>query len=136
MKLGNKEIKQIKIVFDVEKQRYDTVGDYEETNDEIIIKILKLSTAAQVAVAIHELVEVILCKLTGIDLQAIDKFDIEYEDARSKNIKAPCGCVIQAEPGNDIHAPYYKQHQIATKFEYEILCQIAKDLYNKEIEQS
>jgi hypothetical protein len=137
MKLGDKDVKQIKIVFDVEKQKYPTLGDYEETENEIVIKISKMSTPSQLAVAIHEFVEVVLCKLAGVNIQDIDEFDIEYENARDKGEKtAPCGCLIQEEPGNDVHAPYYKQHKIAENFEYQFLHCIADTNYERECNET
>jgi|YNPMSStandDraft_1061717.scaffolds.fasta_scaffold19792_6 hypothetical protein len=134
MKLGDKDIKQIKIAFDVEKQRYNTLGDYLIEDNELVIKISKIGDIYQLVVMIHELVESLLCLLSGVEFQEIDEFDIEYENARERGEKtAPCGCLIQDEPGEDIHAPYNKFHKIAEIFEYLFLQHISNILYEKNL---
>jgi hypothetical protein len=136
MKIDDKEIKQIKIVFDIEKQRYKTLGDYYFDNDELVIKISKINDEYQLVVMMHELVESLLCLLASVEFSEIDEFDIEYENAREKGEKtAPCGCLIQDEPGEDIHAPYNKFHKIAEIFEYLFLQHISNILYEKNLEK-
>jgi len=136
MKLGDKEIKQIKIVFDVEKQRYETLGDYLIEDNELVIKISKIGDVYQLVVMIHEIVESLLCLLAGVEFSEVDEFDIEYENARERGEKvAPCGCLIQDEPGEDVHAPYHKQHKIAEIFEYLFLQHISNILYEKNLEE-
>lgn len=61
------------------------------------------------AVAIHELIEVLLCRLSKVSQKKVDKFDIAYEKKRKK------GDV--SEPGDQFEAPYFKQHQYATYIE-------------------
>lgn len=71
-------------------------------------------------VAHHEYTEALLCLTAGIKQEDVDAFDKAYENAREeRNVIAPCGCPMtdDSEPGDDEHAPYYKQHQIATGFE-------------------
>jgi hypothetical protein len=70
-------------------------------------------------VIVHEFIEWFLISQKGIKIEAIDKFDMAYEDAREKKVKAPCGCkpTIDSEPGFDKHAPYYFAHKFATKIE-------------------
>ena len=56
-------------------------------------------------------------------MREIDRFDIAYEKARAaerdgdESLVAPCGCRHREEPGDDPHAPYHKQHQVATTCE-------------------
>ena len=58
-------------------------------------------------------------------LEESDEFDIAYERARENEMKMPgdgtadCGCKIteDSEPGDDRHAPYFHEHQIAAGFE-------------------
>lgn len=60
-------------------------------------------------VAVHELVELLLCHDRKITMSEIDKFDLAYEKNR------PAGDT--SEPGNDPKSPYYEEHQFATKIE-------------------
>jgi len=60
-------------------------------------------------VALHELVELVLCLNDGIKEEEVTKFDIAFEKKRKAG--------NTAEPGNVRKAPYYKQHQFATKLE-------------------
>src|SRR5690349_20314273 len=66
-----------------DKQRYPTCGDYQEFDDRIEFRISNLGdTRSEMALALHELVEFSLCKERGVDLAAIDAFDMEYECKR------------------------------------------------------
>lgn len=60
-------------------------------------------------VAFHELAEVLLCKDRKISQKSVDKFDIEFEKNRKEG--------NTDEPGNSKKAPYYNEHQFATKVE-------------------
>jgi hypothetical protein len=86
--------------------------------NELVIKVsADKDKIKQFSVALHEFVEAVLCIVGGVDLNAIDDFDMRYEEARSKGRIAPCGCCMKEEPGDDKHAPYHEQHVAATKFE-------------------
>lgn len=61
------------------------------------------------AVAVHELVEVLLCKQDGVTEASVDAFDMAYEKAR------PEGDL--SEPGDDPACPCAKQHCFATAVE-------------------
>lgn len=60
-------------------------------------------------IAVHELVEVLLCKHDGVTQKSVDKFDMAYEKKRKPN--------DDSEPGDNPKAPYVKQHCIATGVE-------------------
>lgn len=60
-------------------------------------------------VALHELVEVLLCQKRGITTEEVDAFDKAFEAAR------PDG--NNDEPGDDPKAPYKKEHFFATNIE-------------------
>jgi hypothetical protein len=60
-------------------------------------------------IAVHELVECMLCKSDGIDQVTVDKFDMEFEKDRAVG--------NEDEPGDDPHAPYHGQHCFATGVE-------------------
>jgi hypothetical protein len=93
-------------------QRYPTCGDWTINNsgNDIDIKISETGNWEYNAlVAVHELIEVLLCAHENISQTEVDEFDIEFEKHR------PEGSV--EEPGDNLMAPYRKQHCIATGIE-------------------
>lgn len=114
-----------------EHQRYPTVGDY--YTDEAGVEHFRISdlgnTKYEHLVAIHELVERIICYHSDVTNEAIDKFDMDFEatrEAKKVVLRTPLllGSVsaermneLTAEPGDDPAAPYYHAHQIATVVE-------------------
>lgn len=105
-----------------DQQRYPTCGDWyytdEPTTPEVgaptekvlHIKVSNLSDRRREAlIAIHELVEVMLCEHDGVTQEAVDDFDKAYEATRQE------GDV--SEPGDDEKAPYRDQHCFATGIE-------------------
>lgn len=105
--------------------RYPSVGDYFERGGAMQFRVAKMKNGRyHWLVFAHELIEWIICRITGVSMAAITKFDKQYEKDRDwysfdPNAKwtAACGCPFQEEPGDDIHAPYYDAHQTATKCE-------------------
>jgi hypothetical protein len=95
------------------QQRYETVGDWQwrdKENTNLLITVSNMQDwRFNFLVAFHEQVEVMLCKLRNISQEDVDKFDIEYEKNRPEN--------DVTESGNDPSAPYYNEHQFATKLE-------------------
>ncbi len=92
------------------EQRYDTVGDYWKKDGVDEIKVSMMGNRQyEFLVAIHEMVEQFLCENVGITDEEITKFDIEYEEKRKNG--------DDTEPGEDIYAPYHKQHMFAEKIE-------------------
>ncbi len=92
------------------EQRYDTVGDYWKKDGVDEIKVSMMGNRQyEFLVAIHEMVEQFLCENAGITDEEITKFDIEYEEKRKNG--------DDTEPGEDIYAPYHKQHMFAEKIE-------------------
>lgn len=86
------------------QQRYDTCGDYYLDQDGTYqVRISSLSTQTrEMAVTIHELEEMFRVIAAGIALHEIDRFDQEF--MKKNNVD---------EPGDDLKAPYYRQHQRA-----------------------
>ncbi len=105
------------------EQRYETPGNYGENQDHSVwFEISDLGNETQeMAIALHELLERHLCKLHGVNLAKIDEWDIAYEKIRKERGVLPCGCPIQEEPGDDMHAPYHNEHFLATLFEKEFM---------------
>ena len=87
------------------KQRYPTIGDWFIKNGVWHIRVSKLSSwKYEFLVAFHELLEMAWCIYNGVTQKEVDEFDIEYERTREDD----------GEPGDDLHAPYYVGHQLAT----------------------
>lgn len=95
--------------------RYATVGDYHFTTDHNLIEFdiacLK-DERMELLVLIHELVEELLTREAGIPEPLIREFDELFELDREAGMYK-----FDEEPGDDLKAPYRKQHQIATKIE-------------------
>ena len=95
------------------EQRYETLGDYwlEEKTETLHIRVSKFPFQEhELAVAVHELVEAWLCIVDGVDISAIDKFDMAWKPHDGLT-----------EPGDDKQAPYYEQHQVATTVEKKLI---------------
>lgn len=101
-----------------DNQRYETVGDWvflappyvAEGDLGISITVSELGDWRYNAlIAVHELVEVLLCKQRGITQEAVDAFDKNFE------LNRPEG--NEDEPGDAPDAPYRKEHFFATNIE-------------------
>jgi hypothetical protein len=112
-----------------ERQRYPTAGDWQffsgdarlASGDHLVVSVSNVENWKHEALlGVHELIEALGCKSAGISTDAVDAFDIAYEQARTKGIAAPCGCALQDEPGDDTHAPYHAQHVAATAVEMKL----------------
>lgn len=93
-----------------QQQRYDTVGDWifraMEREHELTIYVSKLGDwRMEALVAIHELIEALGCRESGITTEQVDEFDKNWPDG------------LADEPGDDPKAPYFLQHQFATSIE-------------------
>jgi hypothetical protein len=112
------------------KQRYPTCGDwfYDKRGD-LHIRVSKMSDwRYELCVAVHELVEVLLCHQVGISQKSVDEFDINFEKKRKPgNVD---------EPGDDDRAPYRIQHGIASGIERILgtLLGISWNKYAEEVE--
>ena len=82
------------------EQRYDTCGDWYYDSDRNLVVCVSAcgSKESETLVAIHEIVEAMLCEADGIPLAIVDSFDMSYEGD---------------DPGNDPLAPYHSQHVLA-----------------------
>ena len=89
-------------------QRYDTLGDWWFTKEQDLqIRVSNntgLGQDEQFLVALHELVEVWLCRRRGISQERVDNFDLNY--------KGP------GEPGDANTAPYRREHRFAMLIEH------------------
>ncbi len=95
------------------EQNYDTVGDYWTNEDGLVeFRISKIGDDYEFLVLIHELIEQYLTKRRGITEKSICEFDVQYEEERKKGLHPK-----DAEPGDDLKAPYRKEHKFATLLE-------------------
>lgn len=93
-----REIEEIAIRFiPQELMRYDTVGDWRFEGRKLIIEVARMREIHQQAVAIHELVEALLCNKADVTQEAVDEFDM----VEGKDLD---------EPGFSEKAPYHLQH--------------------------
>lgn len=105
-------------------QRYDTVGDWKFVRDSLFITVSEMGDwKKEMVVAHHELTEALICKSDGITEKRVNDYDMGFEARRAladhQDFTATCGCYHEPldEPGDDPHAPYYRQHQVATGME-------------------
>jgi hypothetical protein len=114
-----------------EQQAYPTVGDWRfDADGTLQIKVSKLSDPRYEAlIAVHELVEVLICKHEGIETETVDKFDKEFEAKRGPD--------NFDEPGDESTAPYAKQHCIATGVERILAAELGVSwkIYEEELEK-
>jgi hypothetical protein len=88
-----------------DQQRYPTVGDWVWVDDNNLqIRVSHLGDRRYEAlVAVHELVEALLCREHGITTEAADAFDKAFEG--------------DGEPGAAADCPYHLEHFHATVIE-------------------
>jgi hypothetical protein len=93
------------------EQRYPTVGDWQWLGpDHLIIPVSETGDwRYNAAIAVHELIEALLCRNDGVDEATVSAFDIAYEEDRELD--------DDSEPGDDPAAPYNRQHCFATAVE-------------------
>ena len=100
-----------------DQQRYETVGDwYYDPDGNLIINVSNdhpdyPTKDEQFLVALHELVEVVLCQKRGITQEQVDAYDFaQLGTMHSK--------YIDDEPGDHKDAPYRKEHRFACLIEH------------------
>ena len=87
------------------EQRYNTVGDWTHDGETVVIRVSDLGDwKFNFLVALHELVEWAVCKDKCVAETDVDRFDMAYAGS--------CD-----EPGDDIDAPYWFGHQVASGIE-------------------
>ena len=95
------------------KQRYRTCGDWTQEEGDLHIFVSKLPDwRFESLIAVHELVEALICTKQGITQEIVDAFDENYERERDDGFHGP-----EDEPGDDPSAPYHFAHSIATGVE-------------------
>jgi hypothetical protein len=108
------------------QHRYDTWGDWWFDPDGTLqIRVSNDEPALptenhQFLVALHELVEVMLCKERGITQQQVDEFDFENQERCNEE---------DLEPGDLPGAPYRKEHRFAMIVEHLMAKELGIDGY-------
>lgn len=104
--MTTRSIKEIRIRFiPRSEQRYDTCGDWMYEDDALHILVSQMPDQRhQQLVAVHELVECLICNVDGVTQEMVDAFDM-----------GP-GADLD-EPGESPDAPYRTQHAVATEIE-------------------
>ena len=87
------------------EMRYRTVGDWFFSGEGcLVIQVADTGNwLYNILVAIHELIEVILCQVAGITEKQVDRFDLAHQD--------------DEDPGTHPKAPYHDQHMTAMGIE-------------------
>ena len=86
------------------RQRYDTVGDWLWFEHDLYVYVSEeLPRQEQYLIAVHELVEALLCQANGVTQEDVDKFDVEYQG--------------DGESGASFKAPYRNEHSAAEGIE-------------------
>lgn len=100
----------MKIVIETGLPRNLNCGDWQELYDGTIqITVAEMPVKSFAAVAIHELIEFLLCKEAKISDLSVSQFDAQFEQERLTGKHA-----IEDEAGDDMRACYREQHQSAT----------------------
>lgn len=111
------------------KHRYPTVGDWWfDKNGNLEVRVSRMEDRRYVVlVALHEVIEALLCDERGITDEDVTKFDVEFERERKSG--------DTREPGDQFNAPYYKEHKFASRVERLIAGELEVDWneYEKEV---
>src|SRR6266568_6634472 len=96
------------------RQRYETAGDWRidgtATAPSIAVKVSKMGDwRYELLVGLHEMVEAALCRQRGIGEAQVTAFDEAFEKARAAG--------NTDEPGDELAAPYHREHIFASKIE-------------------
>lgn len=91
-------------------QRYPTCGDWYFHNGALKINVSATGDwRMEALVAVHELVETLVCTRRGITQLQVDAWDGAFEELRRKG--------DTSEPGDAPQAPYRREHRFAEKLE-------------------
>lgn len=100
---------------DPDNQRYPTCGDwqYDAEDNTLIVSVNRMADfRSELAVAIHEMYESVMCLHDDITTTDVDQFDFQFEADRDLGKHTET-----EEAGDHPKAPYFQQHQSATRIE-------------------
>ena len=108
-----------------EDQRYPTVGDWvfgEDTPAKMHNLLVSVSQTGNQdyndLVAVHEIIEAILCKANGVLDEVVTNWDRDHID--------------HPDPGSIPGCPYYREHLVATVIEKIVASELQIDWYEYE----
>jgi hypothetical protein len=105
-----------------DQQRYSTCGDYWEADDEIHFRITQQPDEKwEMAVLVHEVIEYFLCRQRAILEPEITDYDLQWEQRYKR------GENKAEEPGDELDAPYHKEHEFAKSIERQFADEIGID---------
>ncbi len=96
------------------EQRYETPGDY--WDDASGVKQIRVSASKphyEFLITVHEFIEAYLVASKGVNENDITNWDKRFEEMRTKYPEI----IGDMEPGDNDGAPYYHEHQMATRVE-------------------
>ena len=98
--MASKPLLRVELV-NHKEQRYATAGDWLfDADGSIIVRVSDTGNWLDaMLVAVHEIVEVILCEVNGVKLEDVDAFDMAFSG--------------DGEPGEHPNAPYFNEHATA-----------------------
>lgn len=103
------------------QHRYETCGDWWSDDDagNLELRVSDMGDWRKEAlVAVHELVEVLICKQRGITTEQVDVFDKAFEATREEG---------DEEPGDDPACPYRREYFFATSIERLLAAELGVD---------
>jgi hypothetical protein len=96
------------------RQRYPTVGDWQFFGHDLNVTVSDTGhSGSEWLVAVHEIIEAILCKYNGVAEESVDKWDISHLDS--------------PDPGSIPGCPYYREHMFATMIERALAAEMQVD---------
>ncbi len=104
-------------------QRYETCGDWIFNGDELIVFVSTLGDSnMEFLVALHEIIEAMVCDKAGIAEHDVSRFDIDHPELD--------------DPGGDRRAPYHRQHVFAENIERMVAQELGVDwnAYTRRVE--
>ena len=107
-----------------QSQRYPTVGDYwlDDNGIEQIRVSEMMDWRYEVLVAVHEIVEMALTRHRSIAEEAITEFDVKFEQDKEKEL-------VHGEAGDNVNAPYRREHFFATNLERLFAAELGVDWF-------
>jgi len=98
------------------EQRYETCGDwwFDKKHEVLFIRVSELNNPKyESLIALHELVEALMCEDKKISETDVTEFDKNFEMLREIFPRI----IGQQEPGDMISAPYHDAHKKASQME-------------------
>lgn len=105
-------------------QEYPTCGNWAIMGTGQVVVFVSDTTRWEfnAAIAVHELIEALLCARRGIHENMVTDFDIAFERKRAKGI-----VLDTSEPGDSPDAPYRREHFTATTIERQFIEAVGVD---------